>query len=62
MANGIYYVDGKPVHFTKLINMAQEVDPEFGRDGVVFTSAAAMILREAGHTVMDYQPEDSRHD
>ena len=52
-----YYLDGKAVRFTALIDFAKK-HYGYQTDGFYCTSEAARILRENGHEVSDRPPTE----
>ena len=44
-------IDGEPATAHELIQQAQDLDADFGSDGLLMTSEAAGILRRHDHTV-----------
>jgi hypothetical protein len=57
--NKPYLMNGTPASASELINEAKSFDPDFGRDGLCFTSEAATILRRQNITV-EKNPEATK--
>ena len=49
----VYLLDGSPVDAHTLITLAASLSPEFEKEGILRTSAAAKILRDNDHSVED---------
>jgi len=56
-----YLIDEEPASANDIINLAKKLDPNYGADGIYMTSAAAMVLRNNGHTVSQRSAAGSRN-